>query len=455
MLAVFAGLSCEKNDATEQEGMVSIDSVGASMESAEPLTKAAYSFNDITTTPLADRGTAGWKLYFKMQCRDNDGEWATADLTTSDDKYYVYDATTKWKPQDADKTLKFPNYKQVRHGEFLLTTNSDFSQVAIPENQSTESTLLSADDLFINDRKINPAHELNVSLKHANSMLDFYFETDVLHTVKVKVGNTEYTPYIQPATGEGATNDGKRHYLLILPHTTDTNPVIEIVTTGNIVYQQTVPIITTTRTTYGRNNRYVFTFSGLELKLSPITLKDWTTGKSYPGEYIAIVAYPTFRGTVNTMYKVTYENDLSDQFTINSFGENTFKASGSKITEVVKDADGDGNLENETPMVVNATLSDYDMIVDLEDVLTNKRVIVNFSGIANATYVLTYTNGLNQSINANADGKASGIVPKGYKLRKIKRDAETERDVSVRFCTESPVRGTVPNQYYEIDLESY
>lgn len=187
-------------------------------------------------------------------------------------------------------------------------------------------------------------------MKHANSMLDFIVSDitdDQIKTVTVTIGDNKISPYKPYKISTSPVE-----YLLIVPITTaataaSDNPIIEITTNNGSVYKQQIHLIGATNgdnviSNYTVNTCYCFTLRGLELLLSPITVTDWATGEAVAGDYIAVTAYPTFRGTPNNTYYVYYDNCLKDddgnpkmqKIIFNSRGECTLKPDGRIITHI-------------------------------------------------------------------------------------------------------------------------
>ena len=84
------------------------------------------------------------------------------------------------------------------------------------------------------------------------------------------------------------------------------------------------------------------------MSLSPITIVDWTTGEPVTGEYVAVTAYPTFKGAANETWYLYYDNKLIEPdglggtqpklqaMTFNDEGECTVKPDGRVITHIFK-----------------------------------------------------------------------------------------------------------------------
>lgn len=348
---LFAATACsEKEEIPTTEERTPIEGIHPMMEgmassSAEASstrgTLAGFSVNtdaDPTRKSLADRGNASWKMDLTLYNGSSNyanGSFAGASYSNS-----------KWEAP-ADKY--FPNYKKPQ-AEVLLypaTWNPTASTVATV--QSTDALLLAQDVLAKAKGAIEVAHTPTITLNHKHSMLDFVIKDvagDV--TVTVELGSTPYTPYKVSAAGAASLE-----YMLILPEDTQTNPVITIVTNGDdnqaaITYRQTINITANGTTSLGSNNCYCFTLQGAELKISPVTVLNWATGKSLPGEYIAVTAYPTFKaeGYANQTFYFYYDNKLKEnnqeklqEIKFNENAECTIKPDGRILTHIYKDSE--------------------------------------------------------------------------------------------------------------------
>lgn len=217
-------------------------------------------------------------------------------------------------------------------------------------------------------------------MKHANGMLDFIVNDiteNQIKTATVTIGGTTYQPY--------KTKTSPVEYLLIVPVTTEAtaevhNPIIEITTNYGSIYKQKIQLIGAKNnkkviTNYTENTCYCFTLRGLELLLSPITVTDWSTGEAVAGDYIAVTAYPTFRGTPNTTYYVYYDNCLKNEngsakiqvIKFNSRGECTLKPDGRIITHIFKDNAADKIPTDTNKLTTPITLGA--MVIDLTEAI--------------------------------------------------------------------------------------
>ncbi|WP_418894562.1 hypothetical protein [Limibacterium fermenti] len=261
-----------------------------------------------------------------------------------------------WKP-NSDKQLYFPNYFRPHVEAWLYPVTKD-ATVAVDQSDATK--LLAQDQLY---RPKNPAlptiaKKLTVELQHQRAMINFKFgdivRSDIdQSTVKVVINGVTYTPYNVRATGA-------LEFLLILPEnttpTTPSNIFVAYSTNGNdlqrpINYKHEVKITGAgTSGTLGSNNCYCFTLSGKALAISPVTIVNWTTGEPVSGEYVAVTAYPTFKGPANRTYYFYYDNKLTvdgtlngtpklQEINFNNDGECTIKPDGRIITHIFKTSD--------------------------------------------------------------------------------------------------------------------
>lgn len=348
---LFAAAACsEKEEIPTTEERTPIEGIHPMMEgmassSAEAnstrATLTGFSVNTIadpTKKSLADRGTTGWKMDLTLYNGSSNyanGSFAGASYSNS-----------KWEAP-ADKY--FPNYKKPQAEVLLYPAAWNPTTSTVATVQSTDALLLAQDVLAKAKGAIEVAHTPTITLNHKHSMLDFVIKDvagDV--TVTVELGSTPYTPYKVSAAGAASLE-----YMLILPEDTQTNPVIKIVTNGDdnqatITYQQTINITANGTTSLGSNNCYCFTLQGAELKISPVTVLNWATGKSLPGEYIAVTAYPTFKaeGYANKTFYFYYDNKLKEnnqaklqEIKFNENAECTIKPDGRILTHIYKDSE--------------------------------------------------------------------------------------------------------------------
>lgn len=361
---LFAAAACsEKEEIPTTEERTPIEGIipmmeGMASSSAEAnstrATLSGFSVNtdaDPTRKSLADRGIAGWKMDLTLYNGGSsyaEGSFAGASYSNS-----------KWEAP-ADKY--FPNYKKPQAEVLLYPAAWVPTTSTVATVQSTDALLLAQDVLAKAKGEIEVAHTPTITLNHKHSMLDFVIKDvagDV--TVTVELGSTSYTPYkVSAAVAKDL------EYMLILPEDTQTNPVIKIVTgegdnQAAITYRQTINITANGTTSLGSNNCYCFTLQGAELKISPVTVLNWATGKSLPGEYIAVTAYPTFKaeGYANKTFYFYYDNKLKEngkeklqEIKFNENAECTIKPDGRILTHIYKDSEveeiSNGSI-NKTP----------------------------------------------------------------------------------------------------------
>lgn len=368
-LAVLLSSACTKSEAWpdgEERGpqvtglevsLENIDAGETTRATAPPY--CVNSKDDPTKTKMEDR--AGWKI--DVQIYKGDAGYTDGKAT------YTYN-TSKW---ETSGLICFPNYTKQKIAAILYPDGWSTSALFIVDQSKTDkSDLLQQDILKEKDftKQYNPAKTIQIEMKHMYSMLDFIvndIEDSNIQDIQVSIGAVVYRPCkIKTSPVE---------YLLIVPLTTTDakNPVVQITTKQDQIYKQEINLIgakngTSTIQNYTENTCYCFTLRGLELLLSPITVTDWATGQAVAGEYIAVTAYPTFRGKTNSTYYVYYDNCLKmedgitpkmQKITFNSRGECTLKPDGRIITHI-------GNsetLDKAKPLTTPVLLSD--MIVDL------------------------------------------------------------------------------------------
>lgn len=324
VLVTLSVLSCsEKGDDSQEFNPVELRQVQASvrpdLEIGLGSTKAGVALlSDPTLTSILNRGGFGWKLDTKLYIGANPYAPGTATFN--------YNTATSWMPS---ATVYFPNYTTTT-GDFKLYPTSPTAPVET--DQSTADKLLNQDILSTTGASVVPAHIISVSLKHAQSLLDFTFDRlpQGAVTVTVTCAGSTYTPYNVPGTTQ---------YLLILPSlTTVTNPTVVVTTALGAIYQQQVKIIGSVSpgvpSALAVNARYIFRLLGLELGLSPVSVVDWVSGGMLAGDYVGVTAYPTFRGPANTTCTLTFDTGLTQDLAFNSQGECTLKPLGRTITQV-------------------------------------------------------------------------------------------------------------------------
>lgn len=317
-----------------------------------------------TTGSVPARGTADWKLDFKLYNSTDNAEYTDGSFTGG-----TYNSTAQYwaKPTEVAQRY-FPNYKNPKADLLLYPTTAT---APVELDQSTATALLQQDILVKAQEGIRIAHEIIVkatgggaiALNHKRAMLDFVIADIVpadikkdgeLYDIKVKVGaDTYYTPYKVNETASSL------EYLLILPEETNVDPVVEIVTNSTaisqpIIYKKPLTITNGGTNQLGGNRCYYVTLLGNELKLSPITVTDWTTGEPVAGEYVAVTAYPTFKGEPDETWYFYYDNKLIEDgkpklqaITFNNEAECTIKTDGRIITHIFKTKPTDEELGQE------------------------------------------------------------------------------------------------------------
>ncbi|OJV36316.1 MAG: hypothetical protein BGO33_04805 [Bacteroidia bacterium 43-41] len=286
-------------------------------------------------------GRSKWKLDFTLYNGDVPTPYGPGSFTGVTDS----DNDGNWKP---GSDYFFPNYFKPWAEAWLYPDTKDKT---VAKNQSNRDDLTAQDILYRPKSQLNPiAKKITVELSHRRAMINFKFEGLVREdisesTVLVRLGTDVYTPYNVRTTGT-------LEYMLILPENTPASSeiIVEYKTMGNplqqpIEYKQKVKLIGTG--TLGSNNCYCFTLSGKELKISPVTIVNWATGQPVSGEYVAVTAYPTFKGPANSTYYFYYDNQLTEDGTLtgtpklqeikfNNDGECTIKPDGRIITHIFK-----------------------------------------------------------------------------------------------------------------------
>lgn len=401
----FNVAGCDKNDNIEvNSDMVEIDGValqlgGVDLSSGTAATTRAtvagidyaVNTNEDPTSSFFFLGSNNiredWKLDFSLY---NGNASGSVDGTPYDAASFtagVYDDTNNtWKPFP-DKQLLFPNYFKPHVEAWLYPSTKD---AAVATDQSKEEQLI-AQDILHRAKSVLPGNatesfgkKLSVQLSHQRAMLNFKFQDIVREdinevTVKVKVGGTDYTPYSVRAAGV-------LEYMLILPEDTPaaTEIIVEYVTVGNdlllpIEYKHKVNLGITGA--LGSNNCYCFTLSPKEMTISPVSVINWVTGEPVLGEYVAVTAYPTFKGPKNETYYFYYDNQLTEdgslngtpklqEINFNNDGECTIKPDGRIITHIFKGSDPtmeDWNLYKlDNPIILGNTEKIY---IDLETII--------------------------------------------------------------------------------------
>lgn len=319
---------------------------------------------DPTFKGLSDR--ASWKMDFTLYYGTPEAEYLPGSFTSA--TYTVVDNIGTLTPTSQ---CYFPNYVKPNAEAFLYPDSWVLatSTPAFDQSKTGGDDLLAQDVLKRAKSKIEVSHNPEIIFSHKHAMLDFVIKDVVISDiseVKVIVGDQEYTPYkVKDVTG---TSDVE--YLVILPEITSTSPIVQIKTsTGTginpITYRQNINIISGDKTELGSNKCYCFILQGEQLKISPVTVLNWATGASIPGEYIAVTAYPTFIGLANRTYYFYYDNKLIEkdkdgkskpklqEIKFNENAECTIKPDGRIITHIFKDTEveaiAESANENMTP----------------------------------------------------------------------------------------------------------
>jgi hypothetical protein len=359
-LLLALGVSgCDKSDTPAiNDDMQQIDGIVLGLgELAEQATTRAsvggvtYAVNtsdDPTYTHGANFITARglWKLDFNLYNGNPDGATSYPDASFTGGTY----SGGSWKPNPAVQLL-FPNYFRPEAEAWLYPDTRD---KAVEVNQSDKAVFLAQDLLIKTKGEMEKIEKkFSVQLQHLRSMINFKFE-DIVRanidepTVRVFLGSEEYIPYnVRPS--------GTLEFMLILPETSTSSGMrIEYSTVGNalqqpIEYVQEVTL--NSNAALGSNNAYCFTLSGKEMRISPVTIINWVTGEPVSGEYVAVTAYPTFKGPKNSVYYFYYDNKITDDGTptgnpvlqrinFNNDWECTIKPDGRIITHIFPAASG-------------------------------------------------------------------------------------------------------------------
>lgn len=406
----FNVAGCDKNDNIEvNSDMVEIDGValqlgGVDLSSGtEATTRASvggidYAVNtndDPTSNANLISNRSGWKLDFSLyNGNDVSGSVETTPYADASFTGGVYNTGTKtWEPSPY-KQLLFPNYFKPYVEAWLYPDPTSYpnAKTTVVQNQSDKSDFL-AQDILYRAKSVLPENatesfgkKLSVQLSHQRAMLNFKFQDIVREdinevTVKVKVGGTDYTPYSLRAAGV-------LEYMLILPEDTPaaTEIIVEYETVGNdllqpIKYKHKVNLGITG--TLGSNNCYCFALSPKEMTISPVAVINWVTGEPVLGEYVAVTAYPTFKGPKNQTFYFYYDNKLTVDGTLNgtpklheiSFnndGECTIKPDGRIITHIFNTNSLSEADWVEYKLAEPIILGDAEkMYIDLETIINN------------------------------------------------------------------------------------
>ena len=362
------GIAIESITATMQ-GMESNEGAATRATGPQTQTKEGFSVNVVGTDPTnptdptytRPEARTNWKMDLALYSKTGDNTYASdASISFTGN---TYSSSNNW---TAGTQYYFPNYLRPKVDVIIYPTEKN---TTIETEQNTRTHLLNQDILINSDATISVAHILNVAVKHKHSMLDFVIKdvnrediiknssSNTTDEVTVSVAEQTYTPY--RVTTE-TTGIGDIEYMLILSEETTENPIVHIKTkvgtnSSAITYKQTIKIIGSknknnrTITKLGSNNCYCFTLQGSELKISPVTVLNWATGESLPGEYIAVTAYPTFKaeGHAGETFYFYYDNKLMEgdnaklqKITFNENAECTIKPDGRILTHIFTKPDG-------------------------------------------------------------------------------------------------------------------
>lgn len=380
----------ENSEVLDADGRgIEIEGVSVTMEGmsseANASTRAAqtqdgFSVNKEGTDPTYARPEArtGWEMNFTVYNSDNTNVYLDGSFTVVTNNI----SDSKWAPTEEKY---FPNYTKPQAEVYIYHPAAKDTEVVT--DQSDKDKLLSQDILFRAKGVIEVAHIPAVTVKHKRSMLNFVIKDVVIadiNEVKVLISTTEYTPC---KVSTETTGTGDIEYMLILPETTNVNPVVQIKTKSaatdytiqTITYRQTINI----NDNLGSNKCYCFTLQGADLKISPVTVLNWASGESLPGEYIAVTAYPTFKGRpedAGKTYYFYYDNKLTEngkpklqEITFNQNAECTIKPDGRILTYIYK-GDQVKSIENSTNKTPRengkeVTIILNQMVIDLSSVM--------------------------------------------------------------------------------------
>ena len=349
LIIAIAAISCSKANEGEpglKGGKIrfeaaNIEMAGSDMEQASTRAVSDFVVNGASDPTLPIESKQGWTLNVQIY----DGtyskpyEYGKATL--------LWDTGTKlWLPQGA-VDFHFPNYSKQPVSATLSPTGFI---TTVSTDQNTAEKLIAQDALAQNGAltvTVNPAHKPTISMRHANSMVDFIVsgvEFDDLSKVSVFVGTTEYMPY---NVKQGAYPE----YMVILP-AGSAYPEVRIETSLGAKYKNTLNVPAT-----AVNTCYCAKLVGVELILGQLTIQNWVTGEAISGDYSTVTSYPTFRGYPGTTVTLRYLNGNTQPLKFNQNGEAPVeKPLGRSITSIT---DGSGTFTLDPYLVLN------NMIVDL------------------------------------------------------------------------------------------
>lgn len=372
-------------------GLGSLDEAPAQASTRATVRDVVYAVNtpeDPTWGSYLLTKRSAWKLDFHLYNGNPDGTTPYEEASFDGGGYFG----STWKTND-ERQLLFPNYFRPEVEAWLYpdTRNKD-----VAFNQQSETDFLAQDLLHRPKSELNPiAKKFTVELQHQRAMLNFKFEGVVRNdideeSVKVIVGGTNgeggmvYTPY-------SVRTGGILEYMLILPETTLKSSEILVTystkATGihqAINYKQKVTLDNTSGN-LGSNNAYCFTLSGKNLAISPVTIVNWVTGEPVSGQYVAVTAYPTFKGPKITTYYFYYDNQLTvdgtltgapklQEINFNRDGECTIKPDGRILTHIFPaTVNGEApedmeSYELENPVILGGS-AEGKMYIDLTSII--------------------------------------------------------------------------------------
>lgn len=294
----------------------------------------------------------------------------------------VYNVTEGyWGP--ATGTLYYPNYLTPYGAMWLYP---DTRSAAVEKSQSGTGILL-AQDILYSSKSLMPviAHKITAELRHMRAMLNFRIDDVIVAdidqpSVRVWVGTDEYTPY----NASVVTND-YLEFMLILPENTATTELYVTYQTVATAIQQPSEyrhrVTLNNGSALGSNNCYCFSLSGTRMEISPVTVLEWSTGEPVSGEYVAVTAYPTFKGMVGKTFYFYYDNELTEpdgtggrkpllqRVNFNNDGEATIKPDGRVITHIFSSNayTDDPRFKLASPIIIGG--QDQKMYIDITSVL--------------------------------------------------------------------------------------
>lgn len=375
---ITLGLGTVVETQAQATARASVDGVTYAVNTDEDPTSTKDGNNRIT---LRDN----WRLDLDLFNGDVEvryGPGSFTEVTSSDG--------LNWKPSG---DLVFPNYFRPWASAWLYRTTKDADVVTV---QSDREVFLAQDQLYRPKSRLDRiAKKITLQMEHQRAMLNFKFEDvvrdDIVEeSVRVIVGGTNgeggmvYTPY-------SVRTEGILEYMLILPENTlkSTEILVTYSTKATgihqaINYKQKVTLDNTSGN-LGSNNAYCFTLSGKNLAISPVTIVNWVTGEPVSGQYVAVTAYPTFKGPKITTYYFYYDNQLTvdgtltgapklQEINFNRDGECTIKPDGRILTHIFPaTVNGEApedmeSYELENPVILGGS-AEGKMYIDLTSII--------------------------------------------------------------------------------------